>query len=90
MKQQTIQVSAKAKINVDSIPGDLQVVGWERNELMAKTDGSRLEVTSGVDKVGGMRCGLILCASQASLKSFDEGDADLRALAAPPISTMWA
>jgi hypothetical protein len=83
MKQQTIQVSAKAKINVDSIPGDLQVVGWERNELMAKTDGSRLEVTSGVDKVV-VACDadLILYAPREASLNVDSigGDADLRAL----------
>ena len=50
MKQQTIQVDARVKINADSIPGDLQVVGWERKELMAKTDGGHLTVANdGVD-----------------------------------------
>lgn len=55
MKQQTIQIGAKAKIKVDSVPGDLQVVGWERNELMAKTDGGQLDITSS-DKVTSVAC----------------------------------
>jgi hypothetical protein len=45
MKQQTIQVDARVKVIAESVPGDLQVVGWERKEVMAKTDGSHLAVS---------------------------------------------
>lgn len=84
MKQQTIQVGAKVKIIVHSAPGDLQVVGWERNELMAKTDGGRLDIT-GSDEAASVACDadLILYAPREASLNVDSigGDADLRALA---------
>ena len=86
MKQQTIQIGAKAKLIVESVPGDLQVVGWERNELMAKTDGGQLDITSN-DKVTSVACDadLILYTPREASLNVDTigGDADLRALAGP-------
>jgi hypothetical protein len=88
MKQQTIQIGAKAKINADSVPGDLQVVGWERNELVAKTDGSRLDINSR-DEVTSVACDadLILYIPREASLMVDSigGDADLRALAGPTV-----
>jgi len=83
MKQQTIQVGARSKINVASVPGDLQVVGWERNELMAKTDGGQLDITSS-GEVSSVACDadlILYTPREASLivESIG-GDADLRAL----------
>jgi hypothetical protein len=46
MKQQTITVSPNQKLTLESIPGDLRVAGWDRLELMAKTDGDMLEIAS--------------------------------------------
>ena len=86
MKQQTIQVGARSKINVASVPGDLQVVGWERNELMAKTDGGQLDITSS-GEASSVACDadLILYAPRDASLNVESigGDADLRALAGP-------
>lgn len=51
MKQQTITASPNQKLNIESIPGDLRVAGWDRTELMAKTDGDRLEITSATEGI---------------------------------------
>jgi hypothetical protein len=84
MKQQTTPVNARVKVALSSVPGDLQVVGWERNELMAKTDGSQLEQTSKGDMVG-ITCDadLILYLPREASLTIDSigGDADIRALA---------
>lgn len=45
MQQQTISLAPQASVHVDNISGDLRVAGWERSELMAKTDGDRLMLT---------------------------------------------
>ena len=83
MRQETIQVSSKVKINIGNVPGDLQVVGWERNELMAKTDGSRLEISTAEGLVE-IACDadLILYLPREAGLTADSigGDADLRAL----------
>ncbi len=83
MKQQTIQVGARSKINVANVPGDLQVVGWERNELMAKTDGGQLDITSS-GEASSVVCDadLILYAPREASLNVESigGDADLRAL----------
>lgn len=51
MKQQTITVSPTQKVTLDSIPGDLRAAGWDRLELMVKTDGDRLEIASTKDGI---------------------------------------
>jgi hypothetical protein len=51
MKQETVAVSSSPKVSVESLPGDLRVAGWDRSELMMKTDGDRLEVTAETDPI---------------------------------------
>ncbi len=49
MQQQTIPVSSTPNVVIESIPGDLRVAGWERSEIMVKTDGDKLEISSATD-----------------------------------------
>jgi hypothetical protein len=83
MKQQTIPVNARVKVVLSSVPGDLQVVGWERNELMAKTDGSQLEQAGKGDAID-IACDadlILYIPREASLIiNSVGGDADIRAL----------
>ncbi len=46
MQQQTISVSSTIEIRIANVPGNLRVAGWDRNELMAKTDGDSLELNT--------------------------------------------
>jgi DUF4097 and DUF4098 domain-containing protein YvlB len=46
MKQQTITIDPNHKVTLESIPGDLRAAGWDRPEIMAKTDGDKLDITS--------------------------------------------
>lgn len=83
MKQQTIPVNAKIKVLLSAVPGDLQIVGWERSELMVKTDGGRLD-QSGSGEAVEISCDanlILYVPREASLtiKTIG-GDADLRAL----------
>ena len=49
MKMQTLSISSTPSILVRALSGDLRIAGWERNELMAKTDGDRLELVPDSD-----------------------------------------
>ena len=69
MKHETTDHSSRCQVqrNVASVPGDLQVVGWERNELMAKTDGGQLDITSS-GEVSSVACDadlILLCPSRS-------------------------
>jgi hypothetical protein len=44
MKQQTTQADVNSNILVQSVAGDLRVAGWERSEIMAKTNGDVLDI----------------------------------------------
>jgi hypothetical protein len=44
MKQQTLQADVNAHILVRSVSGDLRIAGWERAEIMAKTNGDDLDI----------------------------------------------
>lgn len=83
MQTQTIPTNAEPVILVHSIPGDLRVAGWDRNEIMAKTDGDALEVAGEADPIV-ITCDedLILYLPRgASLKVESlAGDASLQAL----------
>ncbi|MBI4732995.1 MAG: hypothetical protein HY781_12880 [Chloroflexi bacterium] len=46
MQQQTISATQDVKVTVNPVPGDLRVAGWERAEIMVKTDGDELNLTS--------------------------------------------
>ncbi|MFH2038051.1 MAG: DUF4097 family beta strand repeat-containing protein [Chloroflexota bacterium] len=44
MEQKTLQAETNSQILVESVAGDLRVAGWERAEIMAKTNGDNLKV----------------------------------------------
>lgn len=44
MQQQTIKVEPSVQVLCQSLDGDLRVAGWERNEVMVKTNGDGLNV----------------------------------------------
>ena len=46
MKQQTLQAGTNSEIVVEDLEGDLRVAGWDRSEIMARTKGGELDVTS--------------------------------------------
>jgi hypothetical protein len=83
MRTETFTTNAAPVILVHSIPGDLRVAGWDRNEIMAKTDGDMLDVTAEADPIV-ITCDedLILYLPRgASLKVESiAGDASLQAL----------
>jgi hypothetical protein len=83
MKMQTITTNAAPNVHVSPVPGDLRVAGWDRNELMAKTDGDMLDLVPGSDPII-ISCDedLILYLPRgASLKVENvAGDASLQAL----------
>jgi hypothetical protein len=86
MQQQTIAVSVMPNVVVESIPGDLRVAGWERSEIMVKTDGEELKITSGADPVV-ISCDedLILYLPRGANLRVEKvaGDASLQALRGP-------
>jgi len=51
MQQVNIPVGLNPNISVHNVSGDLRVAGWDRNELMAKTDADHLDVASGSDPI---------------------------------------
>ncbi len=81
MKRQTVISAPDPKIVLRSVPGDVRVIGWERNELSAKTNGNVLELLGDTTSFT-ISCDddLILSVptgANLSLESVD-GDADLR------------
>ena len=46
MKQSVLPVSGLVTVEVDNVGGDLQIVGWERPEVVAKTDDAKLSLTA--------------------------------------------
>ncbi len=83
MKRETLAVAGQVKISVENVNGDLQVVGWERPEITAKTSGDLLELNNEGQAVS-VRCDddLILYVAREASLSLDNisGDADIRAL----------
>ena len=51
MQQQTLTVKPDQNIRVINVSGDLRVAGWERNEIMAKTDGDVLNLNANADPI---------------------------------------
>jgi hypothetical protein len=86
MQQQTVPVNPNASVLIHTVHGDLRVAGWERNELMAKTSGSLLELVSGTFPIT-VSCDedLIVYLPHASNVKVDQvsGDASLQALSGP-------
>ena len=86
MQQQTVPVNPNASVLVHAIHGDLRVAGWERNELMAKTSGSLLELISGTFPIT-VSCDedlIVYLPHDTSLQvERVSGDASLQALSGP-------
>jgi len=86
MKQQTVPVSPNTKVLVQEVRGDLRVAGWDRNELMVKTDGSDLDLVTGADSLT-ISCDedVILYLPRATRLQVENvhGDASLQALTGP-------
>jgi hypothetical protein len=84
MKQTTIsQPKRPLLVRIERVSGDLQVVGWERNEITAKTDGDSVGLTAG-DSAVEMACdgdAILYLPRDASLEVRTvSGDGDIRAL----------
>ncbi len=86
MQQQTVPVSAAPNIVIESIPGDLRVAGWDRSEIMVKTDGDALQISSEGDPIV-ISCDedLILYVPRSANVKVEKvaGDAILQALHGP-------
>lgn len=86
MKQQTLAVSPNPSVVVGSVSGDLRLTGWDRAEILAKTDGETLTLTAEGDQVP-ISCdeSLILYLPRQAKLSLDHisGDASLQALQGP-------
>ncbi len=86
MQQQTIPVSPNLNVLVHAVHGDLRVAGWDRNELMVKTDGSHLDLVSSADPLT-ISCDedVILYLPRTARLQVENvaGDASLQALSGP-------
>ena len=86
MQQQTISVNAEAEVMVEAVRGDLRVAGWDRSEIMAKTDSDSLNLAPAEDRVV-ITCDedlILYLPRQARLTVEDvAGDATLQALSGP-------
>ena len=86
MQQQTIPVSPNLNVLVHAVHGDLRVAGWDRSELMVKTDGGRLDLVSTADPltISGDEDVILYLPRTARLQVESvAGDASLQALSGP-------
>ena len=86
MQQRTVSVNPNTKVLVHAVHGDLRVAGWERNELMVKTDGSQLDMPLGGDLITiSSDEDLILYVPRSTDLTIEmvSGDASLQALSGP-------
>lgn len=84
MKQSVLPVNGPVTLHIDQVGGDLQVVGWERAEIVAKTDDDRFSLAAdGPLARAQSRGDLILYTPREAdlVISNVGGDADLRAVA---------
>ena len=84
MKQSVLPISGSVTVQVDLVGGDLQIVGWERPEIIAKTDDDELGLITDGQKIHAQSKGdlILYVARDVNLNIFSVGgDADLRALA---------
>jgi hypothetical protein len=84
MRQSVLPVNGSVTVQVDYVGGDLQIVGWERPEVVAKSNDDTLSLTSEGQTIRAQSDGdLILYVNRdVNLRITDVGgDADLRALA---------
>ncbi len=86
MQQQTVSVSPTPNVVIASIAGDLRVAGWDRSEIMVKTDGDALQISAGADPIV-ISCDedLILYVPRGANVKVEKvaGDAILQALHGP-------
>ena len=86
MHQQTVSVSSTPNLVIESIPGDLRVAGWDRSEIMVKTDGESLQISTKGDPIV-ISCDedLILYVPRGANVKVEKvaGDAILQALNGP-------
>ncbi len=86
MRQQTVPVSPTPNIVIEPIPGDLRLAGWDRSEIMVKTDGDALQISAGSDPIV-ISCDedlIVYLPRGASVKVEKiAGDASLQALNGP-------
>lgn len=86
MQQQNITVGTSPTVVVESITGDLRAAGWDRSEIMAKTDGDHLNLSAEGERIT-VSCdeNLILYLPRQASLSLDHvsGDATLQALSGP-------
>ena len=86
MQQQTVTVKPNQNVRVINVSGDLRVAGWERNELMAKTDGDVLNLIANADPIT-ITCDedFILYLPRGANLQIDRvaGDASVQALHGP-------
>ena len=81
MRQSTIAVNGPLTVVVDDMDGDLQVAGWERAEVSAKTDGDEfdLRLENGTAHVSCENDLILYLPRDARLEAGDVGgDADIR------------
>ena len=84
MRQNTLPVSGPVTVNVENVGGDLQIVGWERAEITAKTDDSALNLTADGETIRASSNGdlILYVAREIPVRIVNVGgDADIRALA---------
>ena len=81
MKQSTIAVTGPLTVSIEELRGDLQVAGWDRDEVSAKTDGDEFDLqlegeTAQVTCQGDL---ILYLPRKANLHTGDiYGDADIR------------
>ena len=83
MKQSVLPVNGMVLIQVDNVGGDLQIVGWERREIVAKTDDDELSLTTDGQTIRAHSDGdlILYVPREANLRILGVGgDADLRLL----------
>lgn len=83
MRQSTIAVSGPLTVIIDNVEGDLQVAGWDRAEVSAKTDGDEFDLRIEGDKAYARSVGdlILYLPRQANLQTGNiSGDADIRAV----------
>jgi hypothetical protein len=83
MLKKTLQAGSAGKVKISSVPGDLRVTGWDRDEISAKGDGDILDIVLGGDEIT-VTCDSDLIVSiprRFGLQIEDiSGDADIREL----------
>lgn len=83
MKQSVLTTGIGAVLQINSVDGDLQVIGWDRNEIIAKSDDDDLNLTMDGQNIQVICEGdlVIYMHRDTGLKIHSvDGDAELRAL----------